>query len=140
MTTSPKFRTPIRFPISLCLILDIGLFLERWVCDGCLWLKTIHSDQNLNLLYNILTEICEITGVRQATEGYNLRENGTAEGVPGTSTRILRKQAVLSAEWDVVTFAYNSTSHEATGVSPLYILYAFDPHGSLKEVPKKNLS
>ncbi|EYC40353.1 hypothetical protein Y032_0618g710 [Ancylostoma ceylanicum] len=118
---------------------------ERWICDGCRWPKAIHSDQGPEFVNSILSEICEIIGIKQTTtKGYNPRENGMTERVIGTLTRMLRKQTVVPAQWDrllpMVAFAYNSAPHEAIGDSPFFTLHAFDPNGPSKEIPAENLS
>ncbi|KAL6738325.1 hypothetical protein Aduo_011885 [Ancylostoma duodenale] len=118
---------------------------ERWICDGCRWPKTIHSDQGPEFVNNILSEICEITGIKQSTtKGYNPRENGITERAIGTVTRMLKKKTVVPAQWDVllpmVIFPYNSAPHEAVGESPFYMLHAFDPNYPSNEIPSEQLS
>ncbi|EYC35032.1 hypothetical protein Y032_1180g3735 [Ancylostoma ceylanicum] len=118
---------------------------ERWICDGCRWPKTIHSDQGPEFVNSILSEICEITGIKQSTtKGYNPRENGVTERAIGTITRMLKKKTVIPTQWDIllpmVVFAYNSAPHEAVGESPFYMLHAFDPNYPSNEIPSEHLS
>ncbi|KAL6733094.1 hypothetical protein Aduo_003776 [Ancylostoma duodenale] len=117
---------------------------ERWICEGCRSPKAIHSDQGPEFVNSILSEICEITRIRQSTtKGYNPRENGVTERVIGTLTRMFRKQTVIPAEWDIllpmVVFAYNVAPHEVTGDRSFYILHAFDPNWPAKEDPQDKL-
>ncbi|EYC28685.1 hypothetical protein Y032_0007g3355 [Ancylostoma ceylanicum] len=105
----------------------------------------IHSDQGPEFVNSVMSEVCEITGIRQSmTKGNNPRENGITERAIGTITRMLKKKTVIPAQWDIllpmVVFAYNSAPHEAIGDSPFYMLHAFDPNQPSNEIPSESLS
>ncbi|KHJ96885.1 hypothetical protein OESDEN_03142 [Oesophagostomum dentatum] len=103
-----------------------------------------YSDQGPEFINSILSEVREITGIRQTTtKGYNPRENGMTERAIGTLTRMLRKKTVIPADWDLlatVTFAYNSSPHEAIDDSPFCLLHAFDPNYPTDVIPEDRLS
>ncbi|XGW22596.1 hypothetical protein V3C99_005091 [Haemonchus contortus] len=121
------------------------LVFGRWICEGGRWPKTILSDQGKEFENDVMEALCRVAGISQTfTKGYNPRENGVTERANQTLLRMLKKRGGITAEWDKVipnvTYAYNVSPHTATGESPFFALYGFDPVYPSNVIPASEIS
>ena len=98
----------------------------------------LHSDQGANFESNLMHHICHVMGITKTrTTGYHPSGDGQVE----RQNRTL--QGMLSAfvsqhtvDWDLwpdpVTYAYNSSRQESTGVSPYEVVFGRLPRMPLE--------
>ncbi|VDO45687.1 unnamed protein product [Haemonchus placei] len=89
--------------------------------------------------------ICRVAGISQTfTKGYNTHENGVTERANQTLLRVLKKRGGITVECDKVipdvTYAYNVSPLAATGKSPFFALYKFDPVYPSNVIPASETS
>ncbi|EYC17492.1 hypothetical protein Y032_0030g2085 [Ancylostoma ceylanicum] len=114
---------------------------QRWICENGRWPRQIHSDQGTEFVNSVMDELAKVAGITlSTTKGYNSRENGVCERAIGTIQKILKKKVHLPELWDNMlpnaVYAYNVTPHEATGESPFFLLYGFDPYVPSEVIPE----
>ncbi|EYC17457.1 hypothetical protein Y032_0030g2059 [Ancylostoma ceylanicum] len=121
------------------------VFFSDWICMNGRWPKTLLSDRGNEFENSIMKALCEIMGIEQKfNEGYCPRENGVTERVNNTIVRMLQNETVVPTMWDrllpPIVYAYNTTQHRATGESPHFLLYGWDPGYPSAIIPPEQLS
>ena len=102
--------------------------------------RSVHSDQGSNFVGKIMTELCEILGIKKTkTSPFHPEGNGQIERFNSTLGAALRRFVNPQTDnWDdilpAIVYAYNTSVHSTTGVSPYFIL-----HGCLPLNPGDNL-
>jgi hypothetical protein len=108
-------------------------FLQHWVLHFGPPLR-VHTDQGTNFMSNVFTNFCTAWRIgKTRTTPYHPQGNGACERVNGTLTRGLCK--TVSGEspehWDNalahVVFAYNTSVHKCTGVTPYELIFGEVP-------------
>ncbi|WKX98818.1 hypothetical protein Q1695_014030 [Nippostrongylus brasiliensis] len=118
---------------------------QRWICEGGRWPGQLHSDQGSEFVNTTMAELAKMAGVNlTTTKGYNSRANGACERAIGTLQRILKKKVEFPDFWDTwvpnAVYAYNVVPHVATGESPFFLLYGFDPRIPSKVIPQSEIT
>uniref|UniRef100_A0A7I4YHH5 RNA-directed DNA polymerase n=1 Tax=Haemonchus contortus TaxID=6289 RepID=A0A7I4YHH5_HAECO len=118
---------------------------SNWVCGAGRWPEILLSDRGGEFENEIMEALCKVMGIEQKfTKGYCPRENGLTERVNGTIVKMLKKKTVIAAEWDkilpAVVYAYNASPHRATGESPHFLVYGYDPVYPSISIPSEHLS
>ena len=94
--------------------------------------RIIH-DRAAEFLSEVIQETAHLMGMTQLpTSGGHPRTNGLVERFNRTLKQMLSKLVNKNGRnWDKmlggVLFAYRSTPHQSTGMSPFYLLYGRDP-------------
>ena len=94
--------------------------------------RIIH-DRAAEFLSEVIQETARLMGMTQLpTSGGHPQTNGLVERFNRTLKQMLSKQVNKNGRnWDKmlggVLFAYRSTPHQSTGMSPFYLLYGHDP-------------
>ena len=94
--------------------------------------RIIH-DRAVEFLTAVIQETVNLMGISQLpTSGGHLQSNKLVEHFNRTLKQMLSKQVNKNAcNWDTmlgaVLFAYRSTPHQSTGLSPFYLLHGRDP-------------
>ena len=102
----------------------------------------IHSDQGANFESKIISELCELAGVKKThTTPYHPMGNGMTERFNRTLIGMLGTlQEDQKKDWKSfvkpLVHAYNATKHESTGFSPFYLMFGRNPRLALDVVMK----
>lgn len=95
--------------------------------------KRIHSDQGSNFESRLLKDLLEMAGVQKShTTPYHPMGNGVTERFNRTLGNMLRTlPSTAKARWPqmlrTLTFCYNCTVHETTGLAPFYVMFGRVP-------------
>ena len=95
--------------------------------------KVIHTDRGATFLSKVISELNKMLTIKHTTTvPYRPQSNASCERL--NSTIIQRIRTLAPAEkprWhthvDSLLFAYNSTVHESTGISPFYAMFGRHP-------------
>ena len=91
--------------------------------------EALHSDQGTNFESNLLKDICSLMGIQKTrTTAYHPQGDGQVERQNRTLQEILSTfVAEHPNDWDLfvdqAVYAYNTSCHESTGVSPYELLF-----------------
>ena len=91
--------------------------------------ERIHSDQGGEFCSGLFKELHRLTGIRPSrTTPYHPMGDGQVERLNRTIINMLKALSeVAKADWRKhlakLAFAYNSTTHKATGFSPFYLMF-----------------
>ncbi|KAI2644943.1 Retrovirus-related Pol polyprotein [Labeo rohita] len=94
---------------------------------------SIHSDHGANFESLLIAELCQLAGIDKThTTPYHPMGNGQAERLNRTLGNMIRALPPRSkVKWpqmlNTLTFAYNCTVHETTGLSPFFLMYGRTP-------------
>ncbi|MEL7426754.1 MAG: RNase H-like domain-containing protein [Bacteroidota bacterium] len=109
--------------------------------------QVIHSDQGRNFESHLMQEVCQLMGIHKSrTTAYHPQCDGLVERQNRTLQTIL--SAYVSAhqdDWDtwvsLAVYAYNTSTHESTGVSPYELVFGRPARTPLEvdlDIPLKN--
>ena len=95
----------------------------------------IHSDQGANFESALLKETCRALGIRKTrTSAYHPQGNSLVERSNRTILQMLRCYVEESWEWEkylpLVLYAYRTTKHATTKVTPFQLMFGRDPLGN----------
>uniref|UniRef100_A0A5S6Q439 Integrase catalytic domain-containing protein n=1 Tax=Trichuris muris TaxID=70415 RepID=A0A5S6Q439_TRIMR len=90
---------------------------------------SVHSDQGRTFEASLMKELWQLFGIQKTrTTPYHQQSNGLVERVNSTLLDVLQALASEAFEtWDrilpMVTMAYNTSVHEATGTTPYFAMF-----------------
>ena len=92
----------------------------------------LHSDQGRNFESSLLKETCKTLGIKKTrTTAYHPQGNSLVERGNRTVLQMLRCYVDKSHEWEeflpLVLYAYRTTKHSSTGITPFELMYGRDP-------------
>ena len=92
----------------------------------------LHSDQGRNFESCLLKETCKSLGIKKTrTTAYHPQGNSLVERGNRTILQMLRCYVEKSHEWEkffpLVLYAYRTTKHASTGITPFELMYGRDP-------------
>ena len=92
--------------------------------------QILHSDQGCNFESAILTEVLDAFGVHKSCiTPYHPQGDGMVERLNQTLVQLLRTYVISQHDWETylphVLYAYRTSQHTATGVSPFLLLYNY---------------
>ena len=92
----------------------------------------LHSDQGRNFEAKLLQDTCKSLGIRKThTTAYHPEGNSLVERSNRSILQMLRCYVEKSHEWEtylpLVLFAYRTTKHSSTGVTPFEIMFGRNP-------------
>ena len=99
-------------------------WIKRYGCP-----QEIHSDQGSQFESQIFQEMCKLLQINKTrTTAYHPQSDGLIERMNRTIKEILAKYiSVNQTDWDKfvdsVVFAYNSTIHDTTGITPYRMVF-----------------
>ena len=109
------------------------LLYERWYLSGKGFPTSIISDRDKLFVSQVWTRFCELSGIdRKMSTARHQQTNGGAESAVKIVKQILTGSVnYKKSDWtellDSALFAYNNSTHPATGYTPFYLAYAFQP-------------
>ena len=94
--------------------------------------QILHSDQGRNFESAIFTQVLDAFGVHKSrTTPYHPQGDGMVERFNRTLLQLLRTYVTSQHDWETylphVLYAYRTSQHTATGVSPFLLLYGRQP-------------
>jgi hypothetical protein len=109
------------------------LFYRNWFLCGFGMPSSIVSDRDSRFLSKFWTAFCSISGIRRdLSTSRHQQTDGGAEVLVGILKTAFKgisnhKQSDWTVKLQEVKFSYNNSTHYATGFTPFYLAYAFDP-------------
>jgi len=94
--------------------------------------QILHSDQGRNFESTMLSQVLHAFGVRKSrTTSYHPQGDGMVERFNRTLLQLLRSYVSSQSDWETylpyVLYAYRTSQHTTTGVSPFLLLYGRNP-------------
>lgn len=108
------------------------LIFRNYVCQHGMP-ETLHSDQGREYEAEVVQELCVMLGIEKSrTTPYHPQGNGMIERFNETLKNAVAKVSdKFGKDWDLhlgpIQFAYNSSVHETTGMSPYFLLHGREP-------------
>jgi hypothetical protein len=108
-----------------------SLFVERWICERGIPDRLL-SDCGSQFTSNLMKSICKILGIHKVyTTPYHPQTDGTVERYNRTLLSMLKKfvfdrQVDWSAFISLVSFAYKTSVHASTGMTPYFLEHGRD--------------
>ena len=110
------------------------LFYRNWFLKGFGMPASIISDRDKLFVSRFWTTFCNLTGIsRDLSTSRHQQTDGGAEVVIRILKTALKgivnhRQSDWTQKLSEIQFAYNNSTHSATGFTPFYLAYAFLPH------------
>ena len=94
--------------------------------------EILHSDQGCNFESSILAQTLQAFGVHKSrTTAYHPQGDGMVERFNRSLLQLLRAYVDTQSEWEhylpLVLYAYRTSTHSSTGVSPFLLMYGCNP-------------
>ena len=93
--------------------------------------EILHSDQGRNFESSILAQTLQAFGVHKSqTTAYHPQGDGMVERFNRSLLQLLRAYVDTKSEWKhfpLVLYAYRTSTHSSTGVSPFLLMYGRNP-------------
>ena len=94
--------------------------------------EILHSDQGRNFESSILAQTLQAFGVHKSrTTAYHPQGDGMVERFNRSLLQLLRAYVDTQSEWEhyllLVLYAYRTSTHSSTGVSPFLLMYGCNP-------------
>ena len=101
----------------------------------------LHSDQVRNFESHLLKETCHSLGIKKThTTSYHSQGNAMVEGSNRTILQMLRCYVEGNGDWEkylyLVLFAYRTSKHSVTGISPFHLMYSRDSPSVVQLLPQ----
>ena len=98
--------------------------------------ETIHSDQGRNFESTILSQVLQAFGISKSrTTAYHPQGDGMVERLNRSLLQLLRSYVDKQDDWEqylpLVLYAYRTSVHTSTGVSPFTLMYGRQPETDL---------
>jgi hypothetical protein len=128
-----KFISAIPTSLTLTAAGCAEILYDRWYLTGKGFPLSIVSDRDKLFVSQVWSKFCEITGIdRKMSTARHQQTNGGAESAVKVIKRVLIGSVdYRKSNWtkllEPVVFSYNNSIHPATGYSPFYLAYAFQP-------------
>ena len=104
----------------------------------------LHSDQGRNFESHLLRETCNSLGIKKThTTSYHPQGNSLVGRSNRTILQMLRCYVNKNDDWErylyLVLFAYRTSKHSSTGVSPFQLMYGRDPPSIVQLLPQTDM-
>ena len=109
------------------------LLYRHWYLAGRGFPNSIVSDRDARFASNVWGAFCKVVGIeRVMSTSRHQQTDGGAEAIVKIVKTVLKgsvnhSQTDWAAQLPVVQFAYNNSTHSATGFTPFYLANAFNP-------------